>query len=393
MKGGVNVSRKEEKDYLYLIWKDPNTRRNFIVGQLSKNSQFEFSYGYEVLDAMEKGFKLLISFEDIDKIYKSDTLFPTFSSRLPDRKRRGIEKILAKYDLEEFNDYKLLKRSGARLPIDTLEFIDPILKEHNGEVKITFYIVGVRHYIGCDGKDCNKAIDLNIGDRLHLQLEPTNPYDENAIKVLDKANNHVGYIPRYYSESIVEYLNEKIEYECTVNEINKDMTCDECVKVILKMKREMEQLEKISWSNGTDNKTSVPGKAPINKHIKFMDESELLDSSKNGNSIICFCVNKLKNADEDDDSASMSVVPFQVAYAVSIHKSQGLEYNSVKIVITDEVDELITHQFYNQLSNLVVLLCQAPLTWDFMHYFTEKYGDASKQLLVDICQTFQYNGN
>lgn len=106
----------------------------------------------------------------------------------------------------------------------------------------------------------------------------------------------------------------------------------------------------------------MPGKAPINKHIKFMDESELLDSSKNGNSIICFCVNKLKNADEDDDSASMSVVPFQVAYAVSIHKSQGLEYNSVKIVITDEVDELITHQFYNQLSNLVVLLCQAPLT-------------------------------
>ncbi len=78
MKGGVDVSRKEEKDYLYLIWKDPITRRNFIVGQLSKNCQFEFSYGHEVLDAMEKGFELLISFEDIDKIYKSDTLFPTF---------------------------------------------------------------------------------------------------------------------------------------------------------------------------------------------------------------------------------------------------------------------------------------------------------------------------
>lgn len=246
MKGGVDVSRKEEKDFLYLIWKDPSTRRNFIVGQLSKNSHYEFSYGHEVSDAMEKGFELLISFEDIDKIYRSDTLFPTFSSRLPDRKRRGIEKILAKYDLEEFNDYKLLKRSGAKLPIDTLEFIDPILKEYNGEIKRIFYIAGVRHYIGCDGKDCNKAIDLNIGDRLHLQLEPTNLYDENAIKVLDKENNHVGYIPRYYSESILEYLNENIEYECTVNEVNKDMTCDECVKVILKMQSEVEQFEKIS---------------------------------------------------------------------------------------------------------------------------------------------------
>jgi len=35
-----------------------------------------------------------------------------------------------------------------------------------------------------------------------------------------------------------------------------------------------------------------------------------------------------------------------VAYAVSIHKAQGLEYNSVKIVITDEVDELISHNIF-----------------------------------------------
>lgn len=40
------------------------------------------------------------------------------------------------------------------------------------------------------------------------------------------------------------------------------------------------------------------------------------------------------------------VVPFQVAYAVSIHKAQGLEYNSVKIVITDEVEELVTHNIF-----------------------------------------------
>jgi len=37
MKGGVNVSRKEGKDYLYLIWKEPITRRNYIVGQFISN--------------------------------------------------------------------------------------------------------------------------------------------------------------------------------------------------------------------------------------------------------------------------------------------------------------------------------------------------------------------
>ena len=41
-----------------------------------------------------------------------------------------------------------------------------------------------------------------------------------------------------------------------------------------------------------------------------------------------------------------TVVPFQIAYAVSIHKAQGLEYDSVKIVITDEVEELVTHNIF-----------------------------------------------
>ena len=60
-----------------------------------------------------------------------------------------------------------------------------------------------------------------------------------------------------------------------------------------------------------------------------------------------FEVNKIKSTDEDDDSnTSRTIVPFQLAYAVSIHKAQGLEYDSVKIVITDEIDELITHSIF-----------------------------------------------
>ncbi len=73
---------------------------------------------------------------------------------------------------------------------------------------------------------------------------------------------------------------------------------------------------------------------------------QLMDNSENGNSVIRFYVNKLKSTDEDDDSSSNTVVPFQVAYAVSIHKAQGLEYNSVKVVITDETEEMITHNIF-----------------------------------------------
>lgn len=64
-------------------------------------------------------------------------------------------------------------------------------------------------------------------------------------------------------------------------------------------------------------------------------------------SLIRFYVHKLKSADEDgDDNGSNTTVPFQIAYALSIHKAQGLEYNFVKIVITDEVEELVTHNIF-----------------------------------------------
>lgn len=74
---------------------------------------------------------------------------------------------------------------------------------------------------------------------------------------------------------------------------------------------------------------------------------ELLKNPVNDHTIVRFCVNKIKSTDDDDDgNTARTIVPFQIAYAVSIHKAQGLEYNSVKIVITDEVDELITHNIF-----------------------------------------------
>lgn len=50
------------------------------------------------------------------------------------------------------------------------------------------------------------------------------------------------------------------------------------------------------------------------------------------------------NGDEDDQS--FNAVPFQVAYAISIHKAQGLEYDNVVIIISNEIEEQITHNIF-----------------------------------------------
>lgn len=73
---------------------------------------------------------------------------------------------------------------------------------------------------------------------------------------------------------------------------------------------------------------------------------EFIGDSDVGNSIISFSVNKYRSTDEDDDINDSTVVPFQVAYAVSIHKAQGLEDNSVKIVITNETEKRISYNIF-----------------------------------------------
>lgn len=64
-----------------------------------------------------------------------------------------------------------------------------------------------------------------------------------------------------------------------------------------------------------------------------------------GNTIVQFDVFERGNSDEDDDTYN-TLVPFQIAYAVSIHKAQGLEYESVKVVITDANEERISHSIF-----------------------------------------------
>lgn len=74
---------------------------------------------------------------------------------------------------------------------------------------------------------------------------------------------------------------------------------------------------------------------------------ELLDSITPGKSVIRFYALRKKDSDNDETGfADETDIPFQIAYAVSIHKAQGLEYDSVKVIITEEVDRMITHNIF-----------------------------------------------
>lgn len=47
-----------------------------------------------------------------------------------------------------------------------------------------------------------------------------------------------------------------------------------------------------------------------------------------------------------DEERIKTIIPFQIAYAVSIHKAQGLEYKSVKVIIPSYNAEKISHSIF-----------------------------------------------
>ncbi len=74
--------------------------------------------------------------------------------------------------------------------------------------------------------------------------------------------------------------------------------------------------------------------------------------ARNGKTQIKFYVYEYTDDKEEEGERQIkSVIPFQLAYAVSIHKAQGLEYESVKVVIPDANAEKITHGvFYTAIT-------------------------------------------
>lgn len=61
--------------------------------------------------------------------------------------------------------------------------------------------------------------------------------------------------------------------------------------------------------------------------------------------LIRIYVNNFKDTNEDENGYD-HIIPFNLAYAISIHKAQGLEYNSVKIIITSNVENEITKNIF-----------------------------------------------
>lgn len=207
------------KKEMWLIWKDPVKRRRYKIGVLTCDEEmYTFKYvDPELNDANQAGFKDFPGFGDTHKKYESNELFANILTRLPNKSRADYLEILNSYNLEiDSTDFDILKATKGRLLTDNFEFVSAF--DFN---KVEFNVAGTRH---CD--DVKKCIEnnlININDKLELELEPENEYDENAIKVLLNKNGqeyHLGYVPRYYTEELAKLLKSNVSYSAMIQSLN-----------------------------------------------------------------------------------------------------------------------------------------------------------------------------
>ena len=83
---------------------------------------------------------------------------------------------------------------------------------------------------------------------------------------------------------------------------------------------------------------------PLTEKDCQLDGLEFVDTIEDGTRIRFDVLAFDEEMTEED--REKTIVPFQLAYAVSIHKAQGLEYESVKVVIPSSNAEKITHGIF-----------------------------------------------
>lgn len=218
---------------MLLIWKEPISRRRFIIGNLSYDGiKYIFKYtNPEVEDAKKYGFEFYPGFQKLNKIYESEQLFPNIETRLPNPLRPDYLEILNSYGLEkDSTKLQILCKTKGRLITDNYEFV-PSFDKH----KIEFEIAGTRH--SNDTIKCKEFLSIN--KKLYLILDDNNKYDENAVKVIYKCNNkdyELGYVPRYYSKELKKILKENIKYSAMIESLNFDSNIrDEDITVSVKL--------------------------------------------------------------------------------------------------------------------------------------------------------------
>lgn len=185
----------------FVIWQDPGTTLWEPVAKLSEsNGLYTLAY---TRGALNKRFVPFPRMDSLNKTYLSNSLFPFFKNRLIPERRPEYYSMLSWLDMAPgVNDpIDVLSASGGAKKTDSFRIVKVPERTYAGEYRIKFFVSGI-HYVSDQAKLEINA--LKSGDRLRCEIEPMNPADHNAVKIIRVgASRHLGYYPHYLNEDLI----------------------------------------------------------------------------------------------------------------------------------------------------------------------------------------------
>lgn len=204
---------------LFLAWQNPKDRRWFPIGLLTFDKEkyhFVYTQGVEKAE-LESNFRLLHSFPEPAKVYASSEIFPLFANRLMRSSRPDYSDYIKWLDISqtEKDPMVILARSEGRKATDAYYIFPYPEKNQDGLFELHFFVHGLRYMPELSRK---KVGDLKPKEILYLKPDLDNPYDPNALFLMTKDGQKLGYCPRYLSQDISRLLTQNQKAVCVYTE-------------------------------------------------------------------------------------------------------------------------------------------------------------------------------
>lgn len=183
-----------------------NRERRVITSVAALDYQagiYRFQYLHGIGESVA-GFRPFIGFPDLNRIYKSDRLWPFFDLRVMDRKRPDYPQYVRWLGLTvEASRLDILSRSGGERKGDSVLLAESPAVADGGATDAIFLVRGVSYALRQHGTQ-TAAESLRPGDRLALVDDPTNEANPRALLLEASDGARVGWVP----DLLVEYAHQ-----------------------------------------------------------------------------------------------------------------------------------------------------------------------------------------
>jgi len=188
---------------LFVAWRgdESSNGRWGPVGRLEHGDEgyrFVYTRGAKTL----QGFQPFAGMPDLEEIYESDELFPLFANRLLAKSRPEYEAYLTwgGFDPRYPPDpIAILGVTEGRRQTDSVEVFPCPVPDADGCYVGKFFLHGIRLLKPAALEQLGQ---LQPGEQLRPEREPTNPSDPNAVAIYTLDGVKIGYVPRYLAHDV-----------------------------------------------------------------------------------------------------------------------------------------------------------------------------------------------